>query len=116
MDYENKNIDFKHLFTDQLKEEYNKKEGPVKRIFAVMTFNTEFEMGLSNKPYEWVNSSNTVTLDGVLALYTYIHSDNPMTKIVDGESFEELNKNMIEMTNNFKNPFFVEKEINSMYY
>ena len=112
---DNNKVDFKHLFTDQLKDAYSKKPGPVRRIYAIMTFNTEFELGLSNKPYEWVNSSNTITLDGTSALHTYINSDNPMTKLVDGESFEELNNNMIDMVNNFKDPNFVTKELEYYY-
>lgn len=111
-----KKLTFEHLFTDQLKDSYSKKPGPVRRIYAIMTFNTEFELGISSKPYEWVNSSNTLTVDGEEALAIYLSSDSPMTKLVDGESFEELNEKMIEMTYNFKNPFYVEKQFNSMYY
>ena len=116
MDMDNNNITYTDLFTDQLKEDFNNIKGTVKRIYAVMTFNTEFELGLSNKPYEWINSGSTVTLNGEEALGLYIHSDVPMTKIIDAESFEELNEKMIEMTNNFKNPFYVEKQLDSMYY
>lgn len=112
----NNNITYTDLFTDQLKEDFNNIKGPVKRIYAVMTFNTELELGLSNKPYAWINSSSTVTVNGKEALSLYAHSDVPMTKIIDAESFEELNEKMIEMTNNFKNPFYVEKQLDSMYY
>lgn len=112
----NNNITYTHLFTDQLKKDFNNIKGHVKRIYAVMTFNTELELGLSNKPYVWINSSSIVTLNGEEALGLYIHSDVPMTKIIDAESFEELNEKMIEMTNNFKDPFYVEKQFDSMYY
>lgn len=110
------NVTYTHLFTDDLKDAFEKKESSEKRVYAVMTFNTEFELGLSNKPYEWVNSGSTVTVNGEEALGLYVHSDVPMTKIIDAESFEELNEKMIEMTNNFKNPFYVEKQLDSMYY
>ena len=112
----NNNITYTDLFTDQLKEDFNNIKGPVKRIYAVMTFNTEFELGLSNKPYVWINSGSTVTLNGEEALSLYINSDVPMTKIIDAESFEELNEKMIQMVNNFKNPKYVNNEIESRFY
>lgn len=111
----NKHLTFEHLFTDQLKDAYSKKPGPVRRIYAIMTFNTEFELGLSNKPYEWVNSSNKITLNGAEALILYRNSLSPMTKLVDGESFEELNNNMVKMVNNFKNPKYVTRELEYYY-
>jgi hypothetical protein len=110
-----KDITYTHLFTDELKNKYNKTKG-LKRIYAVMTFNTEFELGLSNKPYEWVNSKSIVTLNGEEALALYVTSENPMVEILDAHSFDELNKKMIQMTNNFKKPEYVNTKIESRFY
>jgi hypothetical protein len=108
---------YNHLFTKDLKDAFNNINGnSVKRIYAVMSFNTEFELGISNKPYEWVNSYAFVTLDGAEALHKYIHSTIPMTEIIDADSFEELNKKMIKMTNNFKKPEYVNAKIESRFY
>lgn len=107
---------YKHLFTKDLKDAFEKKEGSEKRVYAVMAFNTEFELGLSNKPYEWVNSSSIVTLNGEEALALYVASENPMVEILDAHSFDELNKKMIKITNNFKNPEFVNKKIEARFY
>lgn len=110
------NVTYTHLFTDDLKDAFEKKEGSEKRVYAVMTFNTEFELGLSNKPYEWVNSSSVITLDGKKALWLYINNENQMVEIIDASSFDELNEKMIKMTKNFKNPEFVNTKIESRFY
>lgn len=107
---------YKHLFTKDLKDAFEKKEGSEKRVYAVMTFNTEFELGLSNKPYEWVNSSSIVTLNGEEALALYVTSENPMVEIIDASSFDELNKKMIKLANNFKDPEYVNTKIESRFY
>lgn len=110
------NITYIHLFTKDLKDAFENKEGSEKRVYAVMEFNTEFELGLSNKPYEWVNSSSIVTINGEEALALYVKSENPMVEILDAHSFDELNKKMIKMANNFKNPEYVNAKIESRFY
>jgi len=107
---------YEHLFTKDLKDAFEKKEGSEKRVYAVMEFNTELELGISCKPYEWVNSHSFVTLNGVKALHKYTSSTNPMVEIIDASSFDELNKKMIKMANNFKNPEYVNTKIDSMFY
>jgi hypothetical protein len=110
------NITYTHLFTKDLKDAFEKKEGSDKRVYAVMEFNTEFELGISCKPYEWVNSHSFVTLDGEEALALYVASENPMVEILGAHSFDELNKKMIKLTNNFKNPEFVNNKVESRFY
>lgn len=114
----NQNITtYTHLFTQDLKDAFNNiKADSVKRIYAVMEFNTELELGISCKPYEWVNSNTFVTLDGVKALHKYAYSTNPMVEIIDASSFDELNKKMIKLANNFKNPEYVNTKIESRFY
>lgn len=112
-----KNITYDHLFTDELKKTFNEKEGGgEKRIYAVMEFNTEFELGISCKPYAWVNSGNKITLNGAEALALYVTNDNPMVEILDAYSFEELNKKMIKMANNYKKPEYVNKKVELRFY
>lgn len=112
-----KNITYEHLFTDELKKTFNEKEdGNKKRIYSVMEFKTEFEVGLSSKPYEWVNSYSFITLDGAEALHKYIFNTNPMTEIIDAESFEELNEKMINMTNNYKNKNYINNKVETRFY
>ena len=110
------NITYTHLFTKDLKDAFEKKEGSDKRVYAVMEFNTEFELGISCKPYEWVNSHSFVTLDGEEALALYVASENPMVEILNAHSLDELNKKMIKMANNFKNPEFVNNKVESRFY
>ena len=113
---DNKHLTFEHLFTKKLKDAFNKKEGRVKRVYAVMGFNTELQLGISNKPYEWVNSASTVTVNGKEALIVYQHSKEPIVKIIDASSFDELNNKMVQMTKNFKNPTYVTHELESTFY
>lgn len=108
---------YKHLFTNSLKDAFNNiKDDSVKRIYAVMEFKTEFELGLSSKPYEWVNSYSFVTLDGAEALHKYIFNTNPMTEIIDADSFEKLNEKMINMTNNYKNKNYINNKVETRFY
>ena len=113
---DNNKISYEHLFTDELKKEFNNKQSKVKRIYAVMFFNTEFELGISNKPYTWVNSSNHITTDGQEALAIFVTSHNPVKELVDAESFEELNKKMIEMANKFKSEDFVNSYMENVFF
>jgi len=97
------------LFTDEFKQEYLKKPGKCKKIFAVMFFNTEFELGISANPYAWINTGNIVTLNGFEALEIYANTPNPASQILDAESIEELTDKMLEMNKNFKDEKWLEK-------
>ena len=113
----NQNITtYKHLFTKDMKDAFENKKGSGKKVYAIMTFNTEFELGLSSKPYEWVNSAATVTISGEEAVYLYMHTRTPMAKLIDASSFDELNDKMVQMAKNFKNPEYVNNEIESRFY
>lgn len=95
--------DYLHLFTEEIKNQYLEKQGAVKRIYAVMLFNSEFELGISANPNKWVNTRNIITVDGAQALDLYANIPNPASQLIDAESIEELNEKMVEMNNNFQN-------------
>lgn len=90
--------DYKKL----VNQAFNKKE-PEKKYWAVMFFNTEIELGISNQPNKWINTGNSFFTNGLSALDTYANTKNPASQIVDGETKEELANNMEEMNNNFNN-------------
>lgn len=114
MDNNNTVTSFEHLFTDKLKKELQNKE--VKRVYAVMQFNTEMELGISNAPYKWINTYNKVTTNGMEALHTFITCHNPTAQILDAESFEDLNKQMIQMLDNYTKEEYVNSLFEDTYY
>lgn len=91
--------DYKKLVDEAFKNDIEKG----KKIWAVMFFNTEIELGESNIPNKWVNTGNSFFTKGIDALNTYANTQNPASQIIDGETKEELANNMEEMMQNFSN-------------
>ena len=115
IDIMNQEITYTHLFTKDLKDAFNKKKGTGNKVYAVMEFNTELELGISAKPYSWVNSKAFVTVNGGEALALYVNSTNPMTALITARSFKELNNKMIQMTNNYKTKEFVDNQVDTRF-
>lgn len=82
-----------------------------KKKYALMLFNTEFELGISQKPGSWVNTKNIRFDDGLTALEAYANIPNPASQLVDGFTEEELVNNMNEMIENYKNEKWLEENL-----
>ena len=82
-----------------------------KKKFALMLFNTELELGISNKPNKWVNTKNLIFENGTQALEAYANIPNPASQLVDGFSDEELENNMREMIENYKSENWLEENL-----
>ena len=76
-----------------------------------MLFNTELELGISNKPNKWVNTCNAFYKDGLSALSAYANTPNPASQLIDAKAPEELINKMEEMLMNFKNEKWLENEL-----
>lgn len=81
------------------------------KLHALMLFFTELELGISNKPNKWVNTSNSVYLKGIDALNAYANTRCPASQLVDGETPEELADKMVGMIHNFNNEAWLETEL-----
>ena len=75
---------------------------PGKRHWALMLFETELELGISNNPNKWVNTRNLYYSDGLQALTAYSNIPNPASQLLDGETPEELEKAMLDTLEHFK--------------
>lgn len=84
---------------------------PGKRHWALMLFNTEMELGISNKPNKWVNTGNRYFSNGQQALDAYANTPNPASQLVDGESPEELLKEMEDMLAHYDDEKWLEENL-----
>lgn len=74
------------------------------KMFAVMLFNTEFELGISNNPNKWVNVKNYKFYGndaGIKALNFYANIPNPASQLIEAYSEQELIDKMNSMLKNF---------------
>ena len=79
------------------------------KYWALMLFNTELELGISNSPGKWVNTGNAFYKDGLSALNAYSNTPNPASQLIDAKTPEELVTKMEEMLHNFKDDKWLEE-------
>ena len=84
---------------------------PGKRHWALMLFNTEIELGISNNPNKWVNTGNKYFNNGTEALNAYANIPNPASQLVDGETPEELAKEMEDMLQHYDDEKWLEENL-----
>jgi len=81
------------------------------KIFALMLFFTEIELGRSNVPNKWVNTANHILYNGAEALNAYANTQCPASQLVDARTPEELADKMEETINNFQDQQWLETEL-----
>ena len=84
---------------------------PGKKRWALMLFYTEMELGISNKPNKWVNTANIFYGDGLSALEAYANTRCPASQLVDGSTPAELEKEMTDMIEHFKDEKWLEENL-----
>ena len=82
-----------------------------KKIWALMLFYTEVETGISNTPNKWVNTNNVFYNNGTAALNAYSETPCAASQLVDGATPEELEKNMLDMVQNYKDDKWLEENL-----
>lgn len=82
-----------------------------RKYWALMLFQTELELGISNKPNKWVNVSNRFYSNGTAALNAYADTPCPASQLVDGETPEELENEMLQMINNYNDEKWLEENL-----
>lgn len=85
-----------------------KKEG---NFYAVLEFDTELSLGLSNKPNQWVNTNTYETRDGAKALYKYIYSDAASVQLFTADDAYSLHAMIGEMILNYMDEAWVDKNV-----
>ena len=81
------------------------------KYWALMLFNTELELGISNEPGKWVNTGNAFYKDGLSALNAYANTPNPASQLIDARTVEELEIKMEEMSQHFKDNKWLEENL-----
>lgn len=81
------------------------------KLWALMLFNTELELGISNTPNKWVNTHNLFFKNGISALEAYANTPNPASQLIDAKTPKELVNKMEEMLQHFKDTKWLENEL-----
>lgn len=70
--------------------------------YAVMLFKTELELGISNKPEQWINYYTFFTDNSYKALEYYANTPCPASQLIKAEKGEDIDQLIEEMKNNYK--------------
>ena len=84
---------------------YNRlnKKTPNKKYHALMLFDHERHLGISQDPTKWVHLKTLKFGNrGDLALYAYANIPNPASQLIDALTEEELEEKEMQMIENFK--------------
>ena len=86
-------------------------ESNKKKVYAVMLFFTEIELGISTVPNKWVNIKNVKFDNGADAVNYYANTKCPASQLIDAESEEELIEKMNQMIKNFNNQEWLDNDL-----
>lgn len=76
---------------------------PNKKLHALMLFDHERNLGISQDPTKWVHLKTLKFGNrGDLALYAYANIPNPASQLIEALSEEELKEKELQMIENFK--------------
>ena len=81
------------------------------KFYAVMFFNTEIELGMSNTPNKWVNTGIYLTENGSEALMVYAETPNPASQLLEAKTEKELEEKIDQMKENFKSEQWLNEEL-----
>ena len=85
---------------------------PHKKLHALMLFDHERNLGISEDPTKWVHMKTLKFGDrGDLALYAYANIPNPASQLIEGLSKEELEEKELQMIENFQNQNWLNENI-----
>lgn len=81
------------------------------KLHAVMLFNTEIELGISNTPNKWVCTSIVFFDNGFQALDFYANTPNPASQIISEYSPEKLEQSIQDMLHNYQDDKWLEDNL-----
>jgi hypothetical protein len=79
--------------------------------YAVMLFETEMNLGISNIPNKWVNLKNLYFNDSLSALEAYANIPNPASQLVEANDDYELQCKMGEMMINYRDDSWLNENL-----
>ena len=87
--------------------EQNESQDDIK-IFALMLFFSEFELGISQNPNKWVHTRTIRYPNGFEALEAYANTRCPASQLIRATSEEDLQAQEEEMRKNFQDQQWLE--------
>lgn len=85
---------------------------PNKKLHALMLFDTERNLSISEDPTKWVHLKTLKFGNrGDLALYAYANIPNPASQLIEGLSEEELEEKELKMIEDFKDQNWLNENI-----
>ena len=81
------------------------------RVYALMLFYTELELGISQIPNKWLNVGNHYYEKGIDALEAYANTKCPASQLIDAKDKDELLIKMNDMLNHFKDSKWLEENL-----
>jgi hypothetical protein len=85
---------------------------PNKKLHALMLFDHERNLGISEDPTKWVHMKTLKFGNrGDLALYAYANIPNPASQLIEGLSKEELEEKELQMIENFQDQNWLNENI-----
>ena len=92
---------------EETKQPLERDEGEIK-IFALMLFYSEFEMGISQNPNKWVHLRTIRYDNGFEALEAYANTPCPASQLIRAVDEEDLKVQEDEMRRNFQDQQWLE--------
>lgn len=90
---------------------FESKSEKARKVWALMLFFTELEMGISNSPNRWVNTGIIYYDKGIDALNAYSNTRCPASQLVDGETPDELEREILDTIEHFKDEKWLEENL-----
>lgn len=95
----------------EIKTAFENKPQGGNRVYALMLFYTELELGISQKPNVWLNFGNQYYENGSQALEAYANTPCPASQLIDAKDKDELLVKMNDMLHNFNDPKWLEENL-----
>lgn len=112
MEVLNKSNDSLKNLQDAVAEQYLNKDGSrKKKVYAVMLFATELELGISTNPNRWECMSVVKFHNGSQALDFYANTPNPASCILDSFDEDDLDKQIEQTKINYKDKDWLDKNL-----
>jgi len=84
------------------------------KVYAVMLFMTEMELGISQIPNKWANTKNYI-FDGedagLKALDFYANTRCPASQLIDANNLKELETKMNDMLHNYQDENWLQENL-----
>lgn len=84
------------------------------KIHAILYFDTEINLGISNTPLKFFNYDTKIFNNGTEALYEFMQDDNPYRILLSAYTEEDMAYMSAEAIENFQNEEWVTNFINNL--